>query len=125
MGVFTPFWILIIALALIAAAVNFAIGASRRAEPVVFGVRMAAGLASVAAAAFIILAKLANIMPVLLHWPERLTMAGVFIFAVLFVPSIVERNREQTAAPTIQERAARPANATIRLRDASDSEWIN
>jgi hypothetical protein len=128
MGVFTPFWIIVIALALAAAAVNFAIGVSHRAEALVFAVRMAAGLASVGAAAFIIIAKLTDIMPVILLWPERLTIAGLFVFAVLFVPSIIERNREQTVEPTLMQRAqrvARPANATIRLRDSSDSEWIN
>jgi hypothetical protein len=128
MGVFTPFWITVIALALVAGAVNFAIGASHRAEPVVFAVRIAAGLASVAGAAFIIIGKLVDIMPVVLHWPERITIGGVFVFAVLFVPSIIERNREQTVEPTLMERAqrvARPANATVRLRERSDSEWIN
>lgn len=128
MGVFTPFWITVIALALVAGAVNFGIGASHRAEPLVLAVRVAAGLASVAAAAFIIVGKLADIMPVVLNWPERITMAGVFVFAVLFVPSIIERNREQTVEPTLMERAqraARPANATIRLREHTDSEWIN
>lgn len=128
MGVFTPFWITVIALALIAGVVNFVISASHRAEPVVFAVRVAAGLASVGAAAFIIIGKLADIMPVVLHWPERVTIAGVFVFAVFFVPSIIERNREQTVEPTLMERAqrvARPANATVRLREHSDSEWIN
>ncbi len=125
MGPFTPFWIMIIALALIAAAVNFAIGASHRNEPLVFAVRLAAGLVSVAAVGFIIYGKLADLMPVLLTWPERIIMAGVFVFAVLFIPSVVERNREQTTEPTIQQRAARPANATIRLRDSGADEWVN
>jgi hypothetical protein len=128
MGVFTPFWITVIALALVAGAVNFAIAATHRGEPVVFAVRLAAGLASVGGAIFIVIGKLADIMPVVLHWPERLTIGGVFVFAVLFIPSIIERNREQTVEPTLMQRAqraARPANATIRLRESSDSEWIN
>src|SRR5579859_8043729 len=51
MGSITSFWIVIIVLALIAAAVNFVIGASHRGEPIVFGVRLAAGVVSLAAAA--------------------------------------------------------------------------
>ncbi len=125
MGTFTPFWIGVIALTIIVAAVNFAIGASRRGNPVIFGVRLAAGVASLAAAAFIILGKLANIMPVLLSWPARITIAGVFVFAVLFIPSVIERNREPSTEPTIQERAARPANATIRLREGGSDSWVN
>lgn len=124
MGPFTPFWIMIIVLALIAAAVNFAIGSSHRDEPLVFAVRLAAGLLSIAAAAFIIIVKLADLMPFLLTWQERIILAGVFVFAVLFIPSVVERNREQTE-PTIQQRAARPANATVRLRDSGADEWVN
>jgi len=125
MGSFTPFWIIIIVLALIAAAVNFALSVSRRGNSLVFATRIAAGLASVAAAAFIIIGKLTDVMPVLLQWSDRLILAGLFVFAVLFVPSIVERRREQTTEPTIQQRAARPANATIRLRESGSDEWVN
>jgi hypothetical protein len=124
MGTLTPFWIGIIVLAIIAAAVNFAIGASHRSEPVILGVRLAAGVASLAAALFIIVGKAADLAPVILTWPERIILAGVFVFAVLFVPSVVERNRNQTE-PTIQQRAARPANATIRLRESGSDEWVN
>ncbi|HEU0026043.1 MAG TPA: hypothetical protein VFQ25_02925 [Ktedonobacterales bacterium] len=124
MGTLTPFWIGIIILALIAAAFNFVIGASHRGELVIFGVRLAAGIASLAAVVFIIAVKVADLMPVILDWPVRIILAGVFVFAVLFVPSVVERNRNQTE-PTIQQRAARPANATIRLRDAGSDEWVN
>ncbi len=124
MGPFTPFWIIVIALVIIVAVINFAIGASHRGEPVVLGVRIAAGVASLAAAGFIIFGKLANIMPVLLNWQERITLSGVFVFAVLFIPSVIERNRSKTE-PTIQQRAARPANATVRLRDSGADEWMN
>jgi fatty acid desaturase len=124
MGSLTPFWIIIVVLAIIAALVNFAIGASRRAEPLVFAVRLAAGVASLAAAAFIVVGKVGSLIPFILTWPERIILAGVFVFAVLFIPSAVERNREQTE-PTIQQRAARPANATVRLREGGSDEWVN
>lgn len=124
MGSMTPFWIVIVILAIIAAAVNFAIGASHRAEPMVFAVRLAAGVASIAAAGFIVMGKVASFIPFILTWPERIILAGVFVFAVLFIPSAVERNRDQTE-PTIQQRAARPANATVRLREGGADEWVN
>ena len=127
MGSNTAFWVVLIILAIVAAVVNFAIGASHRGEPLIFATRLAAGLVSVAAAAFIIFGKLANIMTgslAWLDWKGRIIMAGIFVFAVLFIPSVVERNRAQTE-PTIQQRAARPANATIRLRDGSADEWVN
>lgn len=126
MGSFTPFWIAVIIIALAVGVINFAIGATRRGDMVALAVRMAAGLASILAAGFIIYGKLADIMPTRLSWPEKIVMAGLFVFAVLFIPSVIERNRAQeTTEPTLQQRAARPVNATIRLREASDSEWIN
>lgn len=124
MGSMTPFWIVIVVLAIIAALVNFIIGASHRAEPIVFAVRLAAGLLSLAAVAFIVVGKAASLMPVILSWPVRIILAGLFVFAVLFIPSAVERNRDQTE-PTIQQRAARPANATVRLREGGADEWVN
>jgi hypothetical protein len=116
---------LVIVLALAAAAINFAIGANHRDDRLVLAVRVAAGLTSVAAAVFIVIGKLADVMPVIIPWPVKLAVGGVFIFGVLFIPSVIERNREQTPAPTIQQRAARPVNATIRLRDTGADEWVN
>jgi hypothetical protein len=45
---------------------------------------------------------------------------------VLLLPSYVGRD-EAPGSPrvTLQQRAARPANATIRLRDAKTDEWVN
>jgi hypothetical protein len=127
MGSLTWFWIVVIILALGAAAINFAIGSNHRDDRLVLAVRVAAGLASVAAAVFIVLGKVLDVMPTILTWPERILISGIFVFAVLFVPSAVERNREQTPEPTIRQRAARPTNATIRLRETSAGadEWVN
>ena len=120
----TPFWIVIIALGVLAAIVNFAIAITRRGEPMVVAIRTLAGLLSLAAAVGIVVGKEANLVPVLLPWYYTLIGAGIFVFAVLFLPSIIGKN---SAAPevTLQQRAARPANATVRLREQGADEWVN
>lgn len=120
----TPFWIAIIALGILAAFVNFAIAAMRRDEPMVLAVRSLAGLASLVAAVGIVIGKVANLAPVILPWSVKLIAAGVFVFAVLFLPSIIGKKND-TAEVTLQQRAARPANATIRLREQGADEWVN
>lgn len=120
----TLFWIVIIALGVVAALVNFAIAAIHRDEPMVVAVRVLAGLASLAAAAVIIVGKEANLVGTILPWSYKLIGAGVFVFAVLFLPSIVGK---RSAAPdvTLQQRAARPTNATVRLREQGADPWVN
>lgn len=120
----TTFWVVIIALAVIAAIVNFAIAVSRRGEPMVVAIRALAGLVSLVAAVGIVVGKEADLVPVLLPASYKLIGAGIFVFAVLFLPSIIGKN---SAAPdvTLQERAARPANATVRLREQGADEWVN
>jgi len=120
----TPFWITIIVLGVLAAIVNFAIAAIRRDEPMVLAVRSLAGLVSLIASVGIVVGKEANLVPVLLDWPVKLIAAGVFVFAVLFLPSIVGKSND-TAEVTLQQRAARPANATVRLREQGADEWVN
>jgi hypothetical protein len=120
----TPFWITIIALGILAALVNFAIAATRRGEPMVVAVRVLAGLASLAAAVGIVVGKEANLVGMILPWSYKLIGAGVFVFAVLFLPSIIGK---RFAAPevSLQERAARPINATVRLREQGADPWVN
>lgn len=120
----TPFWIAIIVLGVLAAIVNFTIAAMRRDEPVVLGVRALAGLISLVASVGIVVGKVASLVPVLLDWPTKLIGAGVFVFAVLFLPSIVSK-RSDAPEVTLQQRAARPANATVRLREHGADEWVN
>ncbi len=120
----TPFWIAIIALGILAAIVNFTLAAMHRDEPMVLAVRALAGLVSLIAAVGIIVGKEANLVHVLLDWPVKLIAAGVFVFAVLFLPSIVGKKSGE-AEVTLQQRAARPTNATVRLREQSADEWMN
>jgi hypothetical protein len=120
----TTFWIVIIALGVLAAIVNFAIAITRRSEPMVVAIRALAGLVSLVAAVGIIVGKEADLVSVRLPLSYKVIGAGVFVFAVLFLPSILGKN---SAAPdvTLQQRAARPANATVRLREQGADEWVN
>lgn len=120
----TTFWIVIIILGVLAAVVNFAIAASRRNEPMVAAVRALAGLVSLVASVGIVVGKEANLVSVILPWPLKVIAAGVFVFAVLFLPSTIGKASE-TAEVTIQQRAARPTNATVRLREQGADEWVN
>lgn len=120
----TTFWVFIIALGIIAALVNFAIAATHRGEPMVVAVRVLAGLASLAAAVIIVVGKEANLVGMLLPWSYKIIGAGVFVFAVLFLPSIIGK-RSATPDVTLQQRAARPTNATVRLREPGADPWVN
>ncbi len=120
----TLFWIIITALGVLAAIVNFAIAATRRGEPMVVAVRVLAGLVSLVASAGIIVGKEASLVGVILPWPVKVIAAGVFVFAVLFVPSLVGKT-DNAAEVTLQQRAARPTNATVRLREQGADPWVN
>jgi hypothetical protein len=122
----TPLWYFVIAVGFLAAIINFGIAASRRNQPMVAVVRVLAGLVSLAVSAGIILGKAFRLQHPTLQWQEVIIGFGVFIFAVLLLPSYVGRD-EDSGSPraTLQQRAARPANATIRLRDAKTDEWVN
>lgn len=122
------FWPLITSLAIVAALINFGLAWSRRKATMVMLVRIIAGLASLALGVVIILGKSLQLHPPFaLEWQTVFAATGAFIFVALWLPSYVDHNapQEQTHA-SIQERAARPANATVRLRDSrSSDEWVN
>ena len=122
------FWPLITSLAIIAALVNFGLAWSRRKAPTVMLVRVVAGLASLALGVVIILGKNLGLHPPFpLEWQTVFAATGAFIFVALWLPAYVDRNAPQEEGhKTIQERAARPANATIRLRNTgAPDEWVN
>ncbi len=122
----TPLWICIIALGCLAALVNFGIAASRHNQPLVVLVRVVAGLVSLAVSVGIIIGKTFRLQHPALQWQEVVIGFGVFIFAVLLLPSYVGRDdAEQSSKLTLQQRAARPTNATVRLRNANTDEWVN
>jgi hypothetical protein len=121
---------IIVVVGLIVAAINFTLGWAHREQAVNALVRFAAGLVSVVLAVGVIVTKLvmnmhlqtaiAGIQPVYVIFIG----AGIFIGATLMLPSYIERNGEPAASPSLQERAVRPVNATVRLQKNSD-EWVN
>ena len=123
-------WYIIIAFGLLAVIINGALALSRRNKPMVALVRAAAGVVSLVAVTGVIVVKAGRIHAHPKFQPSEIFIAaGVFIFAVLFLPTYFERNfqgeAEAKAKPTLQQRAARPVNATVRLRDKSSDEWVN
>ncbi len=125
------FYPMITTLAVLAAIINFGLAISRRQYPLVALVRTLAGLASIALAAGIVLDKtlalhvFQNLNLVDLQWSTVFIAIGVFVFIVLWVPSYVERTSHVPANPSIQERAARPVKATVRLQRNGPDEWVN
>lgn len=128
----SSFWYLITALAILAAIINFSIAVVRRKQPLVALVRALAGLVSLAAAIGVVVGKAIQFHPssalgFSLQWQMVILATGVFIFIVLLAPSWVGRDSSQPE-PTLQERAkqaARPVNATVRLREQGADEWVN
>lgn len=122
-------WYIIIAFGLLAVIINGALAVSRRRQPMVAAVRAAAGLVSLVAVTGVIVVKAGRIHAHPKFQPSEIFIAaGVFIFAVLFLPTYFERNFQGETAqakPTLQQRAARPVNATVRLREKSSDEWVN
>jgi len=124
------FWYLLIAIGTLAAIINFSLGWAHRARLTGALVRFAAGLISLALAVGVIVTKLV----LNLHLPAAMDLlrvnrygfiaAGLFIGATLMLPSYVDRPPSETTTPTLQQRAARPINATVRLQKNSD-EWVN
>ncbi len=111
---------MIFILALLAALINFSVAVLRRKYPMVALVRALAGLVSLALSVAIILNQVLVIHVFQrldltnLSWSEVFIATGVFVFLVLWFPSYVERG-SRAPAPSIQERAVRPANATVRF----------
>jgi hypothetical protein len=120
-----PYWYVIVAIGCLAAVVNFFVAFTRRKQPMVALVRLLAGLVSLAVTIGIILGKAFRLAHPYLQWEEVVIGFGVFIFAVLLLPSYVGRDSEAAPTMTLQQRAARPANATVRLRNAQSDEWVN
>jgi hypothetical protein len=128
----TAFWYLITALGLIAATINFVLAGLRRQQIMVALVRGAAGVVSLALSIGIVFGKMEHIRPPFpLEWQTVFIATGVFVFAVLFLPSYLDKStaseEEEMKKMTLQQRAARPAKATIRLQNtgSGSDEWVN
>ncbi|HEX6123430.1 MAG TPA: hypothetical protein VFY89_09725 [Ktedonobacterales bacterium] len=127
----TAFWYLITALGLIAATINFVLAGMRRQQVMVALVRGVAGVVSLGLSVGIVLGKMEHIKPPFpLEWQTVFIATGVFVFAVLFLPSYLDKSaasEEEEKKMTLQQRAARPAKATIRLQNTGSGadEWVN
>ena len=126
----TAFWYLITALGIIAAIINFALAGMRRQQVMVAVVRGLAGLVSLALSVGIVVGKMEHVkLPFTLEWQTVFIATGVFVFAVLFLPSYLDKSasEEDEKKMTLQQRAARPAKATIRLQNtgSGSDEWVN
>jgi NhaP-type Na+/H+ or K+/H+ antiporter len=126
----TAFWYLITALGLIAATINFVLASMRRQQVMVALVRGVAGVVSLALAIGIVVGKMEHIKPPFpLEWQTVFIATGVFVFAVLFLPSYLDKGASEADEKklTLQQRAARPAKATIRLQNtgSGSDEWVN
>lgn len=114
----TPIWYFVISIAIVAAIINFGLAAARRSVPMVALVRGVAGFISLGLAAAIIIGKSITLAHPYLPVQEVIIGFGVFIFAVMFLPNYVERGTSPSeTVVTMQQRAARPTNATVRLSD--------
>jgi hypothetical protein len=124
----TAFWYLITALGILAAIINFVLAGVRRQQTMVMAVRGLAGLVSLVLSIGIVVGKAIHLKPPFpLEAQTVFIAAGVFVFAVLFLPSYLEKSNSDgdEKKVTLQERAARPAKATIRLQNNGPDEWVN
>jgi hypothetical protein len=118
------FWYIIIVLGILAAIINFSLAASRRSQPMVALVRALAGVVSLVPPIGVLVGKfvLDAHVPSQVSWQTILIATGVFVFAVLLLPTYVDKEKPKVS---LQERAARPANATVRLEKTGGDEWVN
>jgi hypothetical protein len=122
----TPFWYAIVALCVVAALVNGALAFARRKHALAAAMRGVAALLSIGLAAGIVLGKAIAMAHPYLTKENVFIGIGVFIAVVFLLPSYVEKQAGDAPKVTLQQRAARPTNATIRLRDAKGAdEWVN
>lgn len=122
----TAFWYVITGLGIVAAIINFAIAVSRREQRMVALVRALAGVVALIPPVGIIVGKLVLNMhpPFALEWQTVFIATGAFVFAVLLLPTYVDKGDKEHPHVSMQQRAARPANATVRLQKGGD-EWVN
>ncbi|HEV2239380.1 MAG TPA: hypothetical protein VGR57_22180 [Ktedonobacterales bacterium] len=124
------FYYIITAVGVLAAIINFTLGWAHRQKVLQAAVRLAAGVVSlVPPVGFVVVKLILNQhLPSFINGPRTpqfvFIAAGMFIGGTLMLPAYIERGSGEDEAPTIQERAARPVNATVRLQQTLD-EWVN
>jgi hypothetical protein len=121
----TPFWYAIVTLCVIAAIVNFIFAYARRKRPMMALVRGGAAAVSLVLAVGIILGKAISIDHPYLDAQYVFIAVGIFIAVVFLLPSYIEKVNGEGPKVSMQQRAARPVKATVRLRDVQSDEWVN
>ena len=121
----TLFWYAIVTLCVIAAIINFILAYARRKHPMMALLRGGAGAVSLALALGIIVGKVLEIPHTYLTRENVFIAVGIFIAIVFLLPSYIEKVNGEGPKMSIQQRAARPIKATVRLRDVQPDEWVN
>lgn len=123
----TAFWYIISGLGILAAIINFSLAVARRQQTMVALARAVAGIVALALPVVILYGKLVSHMhpPFPLDWQTVFIATGAFVFAVLLLPSYVDKGEKATLQERA-ERAVRPTKATIRLeKPGIGDEWVN
>lgn len=123
----TAFWYVISGIGILAAIINFSLAVARRKQPMVALARSIAGVVALALPVVILYGKLVSHLhpPFPLDWPTVFIATGAFVFAVLLLPSYVDKS-EKVSLQERAERVVRPTNATVRLeKRAVGDEWMN
>ena len=123
----TAFWYVISGIGILAAIINFSLAVARRKQPMVALARAIAGAVALALPVVILYGKLVSHLhpPFPLDWPTVFIATGAFVFAVLLLPSYVDKSEKVTLQERA-ERVVRPTNATVRLeKRAVGDEWMN
>ena len=123
----TAFWYVISGIGILAAIINFSLAFARRKQPIVALARSIAGVVALSLPVVILYGKLVSHLhpPFPLDWQTVFIATGAFVFAVLLLPSYVDKGEKVTLQERA-ERVVRPTNATVRLekRGVGD-EWVN
>jgi len=123
----TAFWYVISGIGILAAIINFSLAIVRRKQPMAALARAIAGAVALALPVVILYGKLVSHLhpPFPLDWPTVFIATGAFVFAVLLLPSYVDKSEKVTLQERA-ERVVRPTNATVRLeKRAVGDEWMN
>ncbi len=124
----TAFWYVISGIGILAAIINFSLAIVRRKQPMAALARTIAGAVALALPVVILMGKLVCTLhpPFPLDWPTVFIATGAFVFAVLLLPSYVDKSEKGNAARARRARVVRPTNATVRLeKRAVGDEWMN
>ena len=123
----TAFWYVISGIGILAAIINFSLAVARRKQPMAALARAIAGAVALALPVVILYGKVVSHLhpPFPLDWQTVFIATGAFVFAVLLLPSYVDKS-EKVSLQERAERVVRPTNATVRLeKRAVGDEWMN